>query len=138
MKNTGTSEKTAHNVQQKPQRARPRSAAQDIVERSRIWQALLESEDRYRAAFDHAPVGIMHTSIDDDRILRVNARLAEMLGYTEGELLGMSTLELRHPDDPGGNRHRNRAKALKGEIDTYSSERLFRRKLPELVAVTAD
>jgi diguanylate cyclase (GGDEF)-like protein/PAS domain S-box-containing protein len=128
VKNNSASEKTTHQAQQRPQRTPSRPPAQDFVERSRIWQALLESEDRYRAAFNHAPVGIMHTSIDDDRILRVNARLAEMLGYTEGELLGMSTAELRHPDDPGGNRHRNRAKALNGEIDTYSSERLFKHK----------
>ena len=109
-------------AQEMSQRARPRSPAHDIPERSRLWQALLESEDRYRSAFDHSPVGIMHTSIDDDRILRVNARVAEMLGYSEGELLGMTVLDLRHPDGYNGNRHRNRAKALSGEIDTYSSE----------------
>jgi diguanylate cyclase (GGDEF)-like protein/PAS domain S-box-containing protein len=93
-----------------------------------MWQALLESEDRYRAAFDHAPVGIMHTGINDDRILRVNARLTEMLGYTESELLGMTTVDLRHPDGHSGNRRRNRNRALSGEIDTYSSERMFKRK----------
>jgi len=93
-----------------------------------MWQALLESEDRYRAAFDHAPVGIMHTGIDDDRILRVNARLTEMLGYSESELLGLTTVDLRHPDGHSGNRRRNRNRALSGEIDTYSSERMFKRK----------
>jgi diguanylate cyclase (GGDEF)-like protein/PAS domain S-box-containing protein len=126
-----TNEKTARKARrahQKSQRARPQPAAQEIAERSRIWQALLESEDRYRAAFDHSPVGIMHTSVEDDRILRVNARLAEMLGYTESELLGMTTVDLRHPDGRSGNRRRNRNRALAGEVDTYSSERLFRRK----------
>jgi len=126
-----TSEKTARKprrARQRSGRARPLPLTHDIAERSRMWQALLESEDRYRAAFDHSPVGIMHTSIDGDRILRVNAKLAEMLGYTESELLGMTTADLRHPDGHSGNRRRNRRRALAGEIDTYSSERLFRRK----------
>ena len=126
-----TSEKTARKprrARQRSRRARPLPLTHDIAERSRMWQALLESEDRYRAAFDHSPVGIMHTSIDGDRILRVNAKLAEMLGYTESELLGMTTADLRHPDGHSGNRRRNRRRALAGEIDTYSSERLFRRK----------
>ena len=115
-------------ARQKSRRARPPASTQDVAERSRIWQALLESEDRYRTAFDNAPIGILHTSIDGDRILRVNSRLAEMLGYTESELLGMTTADLRHPDGDSGNRRRNRTRALSGEIDSYSSERLFRRK----------
>jgi len=120
------SDKTARKARWR--RAWPQAPTQDIAERSRMWQALLESEDRYRAAFDHAPVGIMHTGIDDDRIVRVNAKLTEMLGYTEAELLGMTTIDLRHPDGHSGNRRRNRSRALSGEIDTYSSERMFKRK----------
>ncbi|MGH8633923.1 MAG: sensor domain-containing protein, partial [Burkholderiales bacterium] len=131
MRGPNTSEKTARKTRrarQKSRRAWPPAPKQEIAERSRMWQALLESEDRYRAAFDHAPVGIMHTRIDDDRILRVNARLAEMLGYTESELLGMTTVDLRHPDGHSENRRRNRNRALSGEIDTYSSEQLYKRK----------
>jgi diguanylate cyclase (GGDEF)-like protein/PAS domain S-box-containing protein len=131
VRDPSTSEKAARKsrrARQKSRRARPPAPLPDIAERSRMWQALLESEDRYRAAFDHAPVGIMHTSVEDDRILRVNARLAEMLGYTESELLDMTTVDLRHPDGHSRNRRRNRSRALSGEIDSYSSERLFKRK----------
>jgi len=131
VKGPSTSEKTARKARRaraRSRRARPLVPAQDIAERSRMWQALLESEDRYRAAFDHSPVGIMHTGIDDDRILRVNPKLSEMLGYTESELLGMTTVDLRHPDGHSGNRRRNRNRALSGEIETYSSERMFKRK----------
>ena len=123
------SDKTARKARRaRSRRAWPPASTQDIAERSSMWQALLESEDRYRAAFEHSPVGIMHTGIDDDRILRVNAKLAEMLGYTESELLGMTTIDLRHPDGHSRNRRRNRSRALGGEINTYSSERMFKRK----------
>jgi diguanylate cyclase (GGDEF)-like protein/PAS domain S-box-containing protein len=107
---------------------RPLTPAQDIPGRSRIWQALLESEDRFRATFDYAPVGIMHTSIEDDRILHANARLATMLGYAPGELFGMTADEIRHPDGRGTNRHRRHNKVLLGELETYSSERMYRRQ----------
>ncbi len=107
---------------------RPRTQGQDIVERSRIWQALLESEDRYRATFDCAPVGIMHTNVDSDRILRANSKLSEMLGYAPGELLGMTADDIRHPDGRGTNRRRSHNRVLQGEIETYSSERMYRRK----------
>jgi diguanylate cyclase (GGDEF)-like protein/PAS domain S-box-containing protein len=123
-----TAARKARRARERSRRAWPQAPTPDIAERSRMWQALLESEDRYRAAFDHAPVGIMHTSIDDDRILRVNAKLTEMLGYTERELLGMTTIDLRHPDSHSRTRRRNRSRALSGEIYTYSSERMFKRK----------
>jgi len=93
-----------------------------------MWQALLESEDRYRATFDCAPVGIMHTSVDSDRILQVNPKLSEMLGYTEHELLGMTTDDILHPDHAGADRPRYREKMLSGELDSFSSERKYVRK----------
>jgi len=122
-------EKTVRKVErQKPKRAWTLAQGRDIAERSRIWQALLESEDRYRATFDCAPVGIMHTSVDSDRILHANPKLSEMLGYTENELLGMTTDDILHPDHAGADRPRYREKMLSGELDSFSSERKYIRK----------
>src|SRR5690606_31350076 len=44
-------------------------------------------EDSYRTTFDHAPIGIMHSTADR-KILHVNPKLCEILGYTREELLG--------------------------------------------------
>ncbi len=122
-------EKTVRKVErQKPKRAWTLAQGRDIAERSRIWQALLESEDRYRATFDCAPVGIMHTSVDSDRILHANPKLSEMLGYTENELLGMTTDDILHPDHAGADRPRYREKMLSGELDSFSSQRKYIRK----------
>src|SRR5512136_2822954 len=56
-------------------------------ERRRAEEALRESEERFRQMYDEAPVGY-HELDPEGRITRVNRRELEMLGYTEGQLLG--------------------------------------------------
>ena len=97
------------------------SVIQDITESK-------QAEERYRSTFDRAPVGIMQTAVEDDRILRANSRLCEMLGYTQDELARMRTDEFIHPDHVGSDQGKYRSQMIAGEIDTYSSERLYRRK----------
>ncbi len=123
-----SSEKAARKERRRPKRPRTPAPGQDIAERSRIWQALLDSEDRYRATFDCAPIGIMHSSVESDRILRANPKLSEMLGYTELELLGMTADDILHPDYVGADRPRYREKMLSGELGSFSSEGKYVRK----------
>lgn len=54
--------------------------------------------DELAAAFDHAPVGMAITG-ERATILRANAALAAMLGYTPEELIGKSVVDLTHPED---------------------------------------
>ena len=56
-------------------------------ERRRATEALREMEERFRQVYDEAPVGY-HELDKEGRIIRVNRRELEMLGYTEEELLG--------------------------------------------------
>jgi len=100
----------------------------DISERVRAEAAMREGEARFRATFDSAPVGIMHTSIDDDRILHTNPKLSHLLGYTRDELLGMRTDDIVYPENVGEDRPRYREKMLNRELDAYSSERRYVRK----------
>jgi len=54
--------------------------------------------DELAAAFDHAPVGMAITG-ERATLLRANAALAAMLGYTPEELVGKSVVDLTHPED---------------------------------------
>jgi two-component system cell cycle sensor histidine kinase/response regulator CckA len=56
-------------------------------ERKRAVETLREIEERFRQVYDEAPVGY-HELDGEGRIIRVNRRELEMLGYTEQELLG--------------------------------------------------
>lgn len=68
------------------------------MERIQVNQRLSESEQLYRATFDEAPVGVSHIGLDG-RWLRVNAKLCELTGYAEDELLRMTYRDITHADD---------------------------------------
>ena len=58
----------------------------DITARKTTEEALRESEERFRASFNQAAVGMAIASMDG-RFKLVNNRFAEILGYTKEELL---------------------------------------------------
>lgn len=59
---------------------------------------LADSEELFRSAFSGAPIGIALSDFDG-QLLRVNAALADLLGRSTAELLGMTVGEITHPDD---------------------------------------
>jgi diguanylate cyclase (GGDEF)-like protein/PAS domain S-box-containing protein len=71
---------------------------EDVTERVLAQRALEEAEDRFRRAFDDAPIGMAIVALDG-RWLRVNATLCEITGYSEEELLGSTFKDITHPDD---------------------------------------
>jgi len=87
-----------------------------------------EADARYRATFDNAPIGIMHTAIGSYKILHVNRKLCAMLGYTEDELLTMTSTDVVHPDYRFTDVPRYQDPMLQGTTQSYSSERKFLRK----------
>jgi diguanylate cyclase (GGDEF)-like protein/PAS domain S-box-containing protein len=65
-----------------------------------IKDALQESEEHFRSAFDYAATG-MAVVMTDGRFLQVNHSLCEILGYSEQGLLRMDFQSIIHPDDLG-------------------------------------
>lgn len=95
----------------------------DISERKRAEAALRETEQRLRATYEHASVGI--AEIDPaGRFLRVNEQLSSMSGYTREELLTRTFAEITHPDDRAPDQEQFR-RLLDGEISVYSVEKRF-------------
>lgn len=70
----------------------------DITERKRVEEELRQSEERFRATFNSAAVGIAHVSLDGKWLL-VNQKLCNILGYTQAELLEKTARDIIHPDD---------------------------------------
>ena len=72
---------------------------------------LREAEEQFRLAFANAPIGMSLTSLDG-RFLQVNEALCQMLGRSEGELVGAPVASLTYPDDQAADR------AAMGEMRT--------------------
>lgn len=61
-------------------------------------EALREQEERFRSAFDEAPIGVALVALDGS-FLRVNRALCELTGYSESELLATSLPSISDPSD---------------------------------------
>ncbi len=105
----------------------------DITQRRRIEEVLRESEERFRATFDHAAIGAAQVGIDG-RWLRVNRRLGEIVGYEPEELLETTFQEITHPEDLEGDLAQLR-RLLADELQTYTMEKRYLRKDGSLVWV---
>ena len=57
------------------------------LDRKQAEQALQESEERFRATFEQAPVGITHVGLDG-RFLKANGKFCDIIGYSYEELVG--------------------------------------------------
>jgi PAS domain S-box-containing protein len=72
-------------------------ANQDITDRKETEEALVRSEQKYRALLEHAPDAIMIAD-GNGRFLEINRKAEELLGYTREELLGLEVSRV-HPKE---------------------------------------
>jgi diguanylate cyclase (GGDEF)-like protein/PAS domain S-box-containing protein len=57
-----------------------------------------EADERFRLTVEHAPVGMTMVGLDH-RFVEPNARLCQMLGYSDTELKTMTFNDVTHPED---------------------------------------
>ncbi len=96
----------------------------ELAERERAEEALRRSEEKYRRIVDTAGEGIWMIGPDGVTTL-VNAKMAEMLGYSAEEMVGRPATDFMFGDDKPDHEAR-RERRCRGVSETY--ERRFRRK----------
>ncbi|HET7142878.1 MAG TPA: PAS domain S-box protein, partial [Anaerolineales bacterium] len=98
----------------------------DITERKQVEDALLESEERFKGAFQYSAIGMALVSLEGNW-LRVNSKLCSIVGYSEVELLTKTFQDITHPNDL--NTDLNYVKqVLAGEINSYTMEKRYLQK----------
>jgi PAS domain S-box-containing protein len=107
------------------------AAARDVTQNKRAQAALRESEERLRALFDNAPVGIDELTASGD-LVRANPCFCEIIGYSAGELHGMRLQDISHPGDLDADLA-GLQRLFSGEIDTYSMDKRYLRSDGEVV-----
>ena len=71
----------------------------DVTEQKRAATSLKESERRFRAVYERAPVGIALVDSRSGKFLQVNPKYCEIAGRTEEEMLRLRFQDITHPED---------------------------------------
>jgi len=99
---------------------------EDITARKNTEAALKESEERFRAIFEKAPVGIAYLA-PDGRFLRLNRRFCDILGYGQDEITRLTYMDITHPGDRKASRELTK-QLLSGDVSFFSMEKRYIKK----------
>ncbi|HEV3450129.1 MAG TPA: EAL domain-containing protein [Acidimicrobiia bacterium] len=97
--------------------------ARDVTDRVQAEAALRESEERFRSAFEHAPIG-MALADRTGRVFRSNESFAQMLGRRPSDVTGLTIRQFTHPDDWDDNDDKIK-RLFAGEIRGYRLEKRY-------------
>ncbi len=110
-----------------------KSGANDYVSKANlrnllptVERALSEMEARFKATFDQAAIGMVHVGLDG-RLLRMNQKFCDIVGYSSGDALRLAYRDRIFPDDA------LQQLALQRELedglrDHYTTEKRYVRK----------
>lgn len=104
---------------------------QDITAQRTTEEALRQSEERFRASFNQAAVGMAIAGMDGC-FEQVNDKFAEILGYSKQELYQHTFRDLTYAEDLAPTEARMR-RLMAGEIKEYVIEKRYRHKDGNLV-----
>jgi len=104
----------------------------DITGRKQADEALKESEDRFRAIFDQAAVGVALLNTKTGQYVRINQKYCDLVGYTMQEMLQKSFMDITFDQDIHENVDKN-AQLMEGKAREFSFEKRYVHKDGHLV-----
>jgi PAS domain S-box-containing protein len=106
----------------------------DITRAKNAEAALRESEERFRAIFDQAAVGVALVETATGRFLKINQKFCDIAELTEAEMMATTFTAITHPDDLPASLD-NMQKLRDGLIQNFSMEQRYYRRDNSLVWV---
>ncbi len=103
-----------------------RGIFRDITERRRAEQTIKLSEERYRAIYDQAFLGIARIDLSG-KYIQANQQMCKMLGYTEEELVQNTIYDVSNTEDIELLQDIMK-QFLTGEIKNFTTERKYKHK----------
>lgn len=97
---------------------------QDITDRKHVEEALRESEERFRAIFEQAAVGVAMIDSNTGQFLSVNQRTCDIARLSREQLMKVTYMDITHPDDLPADLD-NMAKLKAGEFKTFTMEKRY-------------
>lgn len=107
---------------------------QEIIERKRAEDELVESEERFRKVFEEGSLGMVLAGMDY-RFTKVNKRFCEMVGYSEEELSALTPFDITHPEDTKKDRELA-AGLIDGSIPYFTMDKRYIRKDSRIIWIT--
>ena len=102
------------------------ASVKSVLRRRQTEARLRKREERFRATFEHAAVGLGHLNLNGEWTC-ANRRLCQILGYTQEELLQRNCLDLAGPEGQQTLLEQTR-RVVAGEAESFALEERCRRK----------
>ena len=131
-------DKALHQDSDKPETRtgeRTRERADGIAERKGEEVERRENDERFRHAFEFAPIGMALITPEGNRF-KINRALADFLGYTIEELDNTSMESTNADPEQLEISMKLRQQVIDGELTTYKNRRSFRKKTDKSFGVT--
>ncbi len=100
-----------------------RGVGTDITERKQAERLVRDSEERFRAIFDQAPIAMALLDMQGHPIVS-NSPLSKMVGYSNAELSQMKFSDFTYPEDVDNDVNQF-TELLEGKIFAYSMEKRY-------------
>ncbi|MEW6672770.1 MAG: response regulator [Thermodesulfobacteriota bacterium] len=108
-------------------RALNKSLHEENRERNQAEKALRENEEKFRALFEQASIGVAEVETTTGKFVRINQKYCDIVGYSLAEMMATTYMQVTHPDDLAADLDSVK-KIGDGEIRVYSREKRYIRK----------
>ena len=106
----------------------------DLTIRKKAEHALQQSEERFRAIFEQASVGVAQIISRTGEFMLINQKYCEIIGYSQEEMLQTNFQSITHPDDLQADMD-NMQRMIAGEITGFTMEKRYYHKQGHVVWV---